>query len=260
MQRTAAAVCLIFGTVSLPAQHAQTPTFDVASVKVDDVDQSTFDYVPRRSGDRVTMHNTQLRMIVAYAYHIPNSSWQVVGDLHLPENRRWYDIEAIATGSPDDEDLRLMFQSLLRDRFKLKVHREVRDTTGYDLVLAKGGSKLHLAVPDRQITLEGQSIDAGTGKISYAADGAHLIGKASSIGQLIFALSGRLRAPVRDRTGLTGLFDYDVVFARDESASDIGGAPAMTTALQEELGLRLEKNRTKVDVIVIDHVESPSAN
>ncbi len=206
------------------------------------------------------MHNTQLRMIVAYAYHIPNSSWQVVGDLHLPENRRWYDIEAIATGSPDDEDLRLMFQSLLRDRFKLKVHREVRDTTGYDLVLAKGGSKLHLAVPDRQITLEGQSIDAGTGKISYAADGAHLIGKASSIGQLIFALSGRLRAPVRDRTGLTGLFDYDVVFARDESASDIGGAPAMTTALQEELGLRLEKNRTKVDVIVIDHVESPSAN
>lgn len=242
---------------SAPARRA----FDLASIKPDNIMQTSFDIVPRRSGNRITMHNTQLAMVIAYAYRVPNSSWEVTGNVRLPDGWNFYDIEAIVDGEVTDDDLRLMFQTLLEERFQLKIHRETREMTAYDLVVAKGGAKLKRADPDGEVTLDGQPIEQGNSLSAYGADGGtHLLGKSASMERLVYALSGRLRAPVVDRTGLTGPFDYDVVFSREDVPSDTGGPPALATALQEKMGLRLEKTRSQVDIIVVDHVEKPSAN
>jgi uncharacterized protein (TIGR03435 family) len=237
------------------------PSFDVVSIKPDNIMQTSFDIAPRRSGNRVTMHNTQLAMVIAFAYRIANPSWQVTGNVQLPDGWNFYDIEAIVGGDVRDDQLPRMFQTLLEDRFKLKVHRETREMTAYDLVVAKGGPKLKPAGPDGEITLDGQPIEPGNSLSAYGADGGtHLLGKSASMERLVYALSGRLHAPVLDRTGLTGPFDYNIVFSREDSPSDTGGPPALNTALQEEMGIRLEKTKSPVEIIVVDHVEMPSAN
>jgi uncharacterized protein (TIGR03435 family) len=260
MRRTIIAALLSFAALrgqNVPAR----PAFDVVSIKPDNIMQTSFDIVPRRSGNRITMHNTQLAMVIAYAYRIANSSWQVTGNVGLPDGWNFYDIEAIVGGPVSDDQLRQMFQTLLNDRFKLKFHRETREMTAYELAVAKGGAKLKHADPDGEVTLEGQPIEQGNSLSAYGADGGtHLVGKSASMERLVYALSGRLRAPVLDRTGLTGPFDYNIVFSREDNPSDTGGPPALTTALQEEMGLRLEKTKSQVEMIVVDHVEKPSAN
>ena len=250
-------------TLGLRGQHVPArPAFELASIKPDNIMQMSFDVVPRRSGNRITMHNTQLAMVIAYAYGVANPSWEVTGNLHLPDGWNFYDIEAIVSDAVSDDELPRMFQTLLEDRFKLKVHRETREMTAYELVVAKGGPQLKRADTDREITLDGQPIEQGNSLSAYGADGAtHLLGKSASMERLVYALSGRLNAPVLDRTGLTGPFDYNIVFSREDNPSDTGGPPALTTALQEEMGLRLEKKtRSSVDIIVVDHVEKPTAN
>jgi uncharacterized protein (TIGR03435 family) len=255
-------IAVLFSFAALRGQGVPArPAFDVASIKPDNIMQTSFDIVPRRSGNRITMHNTQLAMVIAYAYHIANPSWQVTGNVRLPDGWNFYDIEAIVGGDVSDDELSQMFRTLLEDRFKLKVHREAREMTAYDLVVAKGGPKLKHADPDGEITLDGQPIEKGNSLSAYGADGGtHLLGKSASMDRLVYALSGRLSAPVLDRTGLTGPFDYDIVFSREDNPSDTGGPPALATALQEEMGLRLEKTKGRVDIIVVDHVEKPSAN
>lgn len=205
------------------------------------------------------MHNTQLAMIIAYAYRIPNPSWQVTGNVRLPAGWNFYDIEAIVHGTVSDDDLRRMFQTLLEDRFKLKIHRQIKEMTAYNLVVAKGGPKLKRADPDGEVTLDGQPIEQGNSLSAYGADGGtHLVGKSASMDRLVYSLSARLRAPIVDRTGLTGPFDYNIVFSREDNPSDTNGPPALATALQEEMGLRLEKTRSQVEIIVVDHVEKPT--
>jgi uncharacterized protein (TIGR03435 family) len=249
-----------FGIASVFAQPApKRPSFEVASVRLNTVN-GPVGIVPLRSGDRVTMHNTQLGQVVAYAYHIANPAWELAGNYWLPDGWNWYDIEAIAPGSPDDDELRLMFQTLLEDRFLLKVHRETRDSPTYDLVIGKGGSKLKPAVTDSQVTVDGKPISSGTATMAGGRDGVHLMGKGVNTAQLASSLSGRFNAPVRDRTGLTGTFDYNVVFSRDDSPSDVSELPTLVTALQQELGLRLEKSKGTVEVLIVDHIEKPTPN
>lgn len=261
MQRLAAFGYLVVALVwSLFAQSATPrPSFEVASIKVDDIPQTYIDMVPRRSGDRVIMHNTRLRMVVAYAYHLTNPSWQIAGNVNLPDGWNWYDIEAIAPGSTSEDDLRLMFQFLLEDRFQLRVHREARALTGYDLVVGKSGSKLKPAKPEGKLP-GGEPDPPSVSLVAFGTDGARLTGNGSSIEQLVTSVSERLGVPIRDRTDLTGLFDYDFVFAREDKVSDFGGPPVLATAIQEDLGLRLEKNKSQVQVLVVDHVAKPSPN
>ena len=124
--------CSLYGQSPAPR-----PTFEVASIKIKAPSEAgPADFVPRRSGDRVSMHNTQLELLVPYAYHVQRG-YPVEGDLNAPESWRWFDIDAIAAGSPTDDEIRLMFQSLLEERFKLKVHHETRQRYIYTLVQGK---------------------------------------------------------------------------------------------------------------------------
>jgi uncharacterized protein (TIGR03435 family) len=256
MYRILIAGVLACGLFAQPA--AKRPSFELASVRLNTVNGPT-DIVPRRSGDRVSMHNTQLGSIVGYAYHLTNLGLELEGNYRLPDGWNWYDIEAIAPGSPGDDELRLMFQTLLEDRFKLSVHRETKQGFIYDLVIGKGGSKLKPAAPEIQVTVDGKPIHAGAVGVVGGLDGPHLVGNGATAEQLASSLIGQLKAVVRDRTGLVGTFSYNVVFARDDP-SDLSGLPTLESALQQELGLRLEKNKGTVEVLVVDHVEKPTPN
>jgi uncharacterized protein (TIGR03435 family) len=248
------AICLGVGWLVSAQPAKERPSFEVASVKAMLVDDPKSDYVPRRSGDRVTMHNVSLWTMIAWAYRLTNPDYQLVappGDKLFQDD---YDIQAIAPGSPGDDDLRLMFQTLLEDRFQLKVHRENGELTAYDLVVAKGGSKL-VAAPARAFK-PGIGYGSSSSWGEFRADGKHLVGKSASVEEMVVVLTRQMRAPVRDRTGITGKYDYDVAFSTGVDGSD---KPVLATAIHD-LGLNLEKTKDRFEVLVIDHVEKPAAN
>jgi uncharacterized protein (TIGR03435 family) len=230
------------------------PSFEVASVKAMLGDDPVADYVPHRSGDRITFHNVNLHTLIAWAYHLTNSEYQLV--VAPTDKVVWddYDIQALAPGSPSDDDLRMMFQTLLEDRFQLKVRRETRELTAYDLVVAKGGSKL-VASPPRDYK-SGIGFGSSSSWGEFRADGKHLIGKGASVAEMVVVLTRQMRAPVRDRTGITGMYDYDLAFSTGVDGSE---KPVLTTAIHD-LGLSLEKSKGTFEVLVIDHVEKPAAN
>jgi uncharacterized protein (TIGR03435 family) len=219
------------------------------------------DNAPRVSGDHVRFHNVPLGMFVIYAYQIDNAIYQLVRKGAVMDSDTCFDIDAIAPGTPSDADLRLMFQTLLEDRFKLQAHWENREVAGFDLVIAKGGSKMKASVPENKIILDGNTFPPGTTQMYIDRSGiAHLIGKGSTVEQLVYQLTGRTQTAVRDRTGLTGTFDYNVAFALNSMKADVNSAPMLVTAIQESLGLKLEKSLVPTRVLVIDHAEAPTPN
>ncbi len=234
---------------------AQRPAFEVASVKLRAESDPRSDFVPRRSGDHVTMHSVQLGTVIAWAYKFTNPNYQLVaGPWRKVLYEDDYDIQALAPGAVNDDTLRLMFQRLLEERFQLKVHRETRTLASYDLVVLKGGPKL-TAAPARDVRpTMGYGGSSSWGE--FRADGKHLVGKSASIEEMVVVLTTQMHAPVRDRTGITGLFDYDLAFSTGVDGSE---KPVLTTAIRD-LGLGLEKSNGTFELMVVDHAERPSAN
>ncbi len=198
------------------------------------------------------MGNSQLGVIVAWAYHLTDSNYQLVAGpwgKNLWEDS--YDIEARSPGPASEDQLRQMFQTLLEERFKLGVHREIRELAAYDLVVAKSGAELTKAPPRAGKVSVG--LGGSSSWVQFMGNGElRLVGKGASMEELAVVLSGRMRAPVQDRTGLTGLFDYSVPFS---SGLDTSTEPVLTTAIRG-LGLNLAKSKGRFEVLVIDHVES----
>ncbi|HEY4361178.1 MAG TPA: TIGR03435 family protein [Bryobacteraceae bacterium] len=249
------------------ASLSQSPSkleFEVASVKRNTTNGPSDMRGPRRSGDLVTMHNTQPASLIFYAYNL-TASFQIAGYVPFPEGWNWFDIEARAGANATDDQIRLMFQSLLEDRFKLKVHHESRSMPQYELVIAKGKSKLTPArTGDMTVTIEGRTFStrSGTCGTTLWAEGAHLICHAVTMEAIVSSLRGGLQAPVADRTGLTGTYDLNVLYLPDDRKLDPNAPPSppLAEAIQEELGLRLEKTKGEVSVLVVDHIEKPSEN
>jgi uncharacterized protein (TIGR03435 family) len=215
--------CIFVAAGGLMAQSTPVrPAFEVASVKRNTTN-GTWDQIPRISGDRVTMHNTQLGNIVFYAYGI-RRVYEMAGNLDLPAGWNWFDIEAKVEGTPTDDELRLMFQNLLEDRFKLKVHRETREMAVYDLVVAKGGPKLTAADEHSKLTIDGRPIGKGANGIFLGVDGAHLMGKGATFTQLVDSLRSAMRGPVEDHTGIQGAFDKGEQAARHRPGASFGAA------------------------------------
>jgi uncharacterized protein (TIGR03435 family) len=242
---------------------AQRPEFEVASVKPDTI-PGPVNFVPRRSGDRITMHNTQPYMMIFYAYRL-TANYQVVGYPDFPEGWRWYDIDARAGHDATDDEVRLMFQSLLADRFQLRLHRETRELPEYELTPGKGQPRMTpsseapmtVTIEDRRFTQR-----PGTCGISLWLEGSHLVCHAAPLEKIVAQVIGQLGAPVVDRTGLTGAYDLNVHFIPDRQKLDADAppGPSLGDALQEELGLKLVKGKGPVEVLVIDHMEKPSEN
>ncbi len=210
------------------------------------------------------MHNTQLYSVIYYAYHL-NGSYQMSEFKPLPDGWNWYDIEARAGASATDDQVRLMFQSLLEDRFQLKLHRETRDLPEYELTIARGKSKLQPSGDaPMTLTIEGKSLTqrAGTCASSSWLEGSHAVCHAADMATIASHFSALLGAPVADKTGLTGTYDMNVLYIPDDRQlkPDAPPGPTLADAIQEELGLRLKKDKGPVEVFVIDRLEKPSGN
>ena len=240
------------------------PKFEVVSIKIKAPSEAgQADLTPHRSGDRVSMHNAQLELVVSYAYRVQRG-YPVVGDLNAPESWRWFDIDAIVAGSPTDDEIRLMFQSLLEERFQLKVHHETRQYEVYSLVQGKQKARLReWRASAKPLTVSGRVVPEGVvGNFSSRENPYHIVGRRASMPKLASYLSLMLRTPVTDRTGLSGDFDFELNWGLPEEDRR-GGPPdplVVGAALNEHLGLRLVRAKEPIDVLVVDHFERPSTN
>lgn len=260
--RVAALLVLVAGAITF----AQRPVFDVASVKPNTSNGPTDGARPRRSGDLVMFHNTQPYSLIFYAYHL-TANYQVAGYQPLPEPWSWVDIDARTGVNATDDQVRLMLQSLLEDRFKLKVHRETRNVTGYELAIANGKATLtpFRAGAMKAIVIEGRTLAPpreGSCGTSLWNDGAHLVCHAAGMDAITDQVRNALRSPVVDKTGLAGTYDVHIHYAREDRGPEptMEAGPLLARVLQEELGLALKKGTAPVEVTVIDHMEKPSAN
>lgn len=145
----------------------------------------------------------------------------------------------------DKAQSNLMLRQLLADRFGLIFHRETKALVVYSLVVGKTGPKLK---------------EGGTKGpyLSRPAPGK-LVGTRASMAALTRALSGSLGRPINDETGLKGQYDFTLTWTPDEIVGDVSG-PSLFTALQDQLGLKLESKKAPVETIVIDHIGTPSPN
>ena len=162
------------------------------------------------------------------------------------------DAQAPGDGALSMERARPMLQTMLADRFKLKVRHEAREVAAYDLVAAKGGPKLK----------ENRDPAVRPGLVTSAAPGAmHLQAGRVTMARLAMQLAFGAGRPVVDRTGLTGEYQFTLDYAPDNSPAAIDGSAAtLFTALQEQLGLRLEPSRTTQEMLIIESAEKPSPN
>jgi uncharacterized protein (TIGR03435 family) len=255
----AIATAAVIACLSRGQSSARRPEFEVASVKAN-TPHGRFDLMPRRSGDRIIMHG-ELGPMVAYAYHV-ELGYSLEGDLTLPDGWNWYDIDAKVAGSPSDDEIRLMFQTLLEGRFKLKVHRELKQLPAYTLTQAKKGPKLkgwtEGAPPQRII---GRAVPDGiVANFSSREDPHHIVGRKAPIAKLASYLTRLLQIPVTDETGLAGDFDFELTWDSDAPPLAPPDPALVAAALQEQLGLKLEKGKRPVEILVVDHVEKPSEN
>jgi uncharacterized protein (TIGR03435 family) len=221
--------------------------------------------------DGLTAENATLQSVITSAFGVLD--FQVSGGPDWLSTER-YDIEAKMEASvadvlqklrPDERRLarQKMLQALLVDRFKLAIHRGAKELPVYALVITKTGPKLQEAKPGDTYPKGFKTADgcAGAGMMMIGESlGANtMTAQGVTIASLVDTLSASLGRPVLDKTGLTGRYDFRLTWAPDENQTD-SSAPSLFTAIQEQLGLKLESGRGPVPTIVIDHIERPSGN
>jgi uncharacterized protein (TIGR03435 family) len=160
-----------------------------------------------------------------------------------------------------------MLQTVLADRLKLALHREAREISVYALVLAKSGPKLQQSKPGDTYPngFKGPDGVARPGGIHFAGN-SKLIAQGVPIAPLRAQLSWQLRRTILDETGLSGTYDFtlqlpdSVPLGIDNPAPPESYAPALSTAIEQQLGLKLEPRKASMEVLVIDRVERPAEN
>ena len=226
---------------------AQTPAFETASVKAASPDASDFSVDVDPGLLRVQAQT--LRNMVRVAYDVNDS--QVIGGPKWADAER-FDITARAGARAGNTELMAMFQTLLAERFKLTIHRDTRTVQGFAMVVAKRGVKM------QKVDAEGSQSTGGRGRIEA---------KGFTMPQLAERLTRVMKAPVEDETRDNGRYNFILKWdpastsGRPEAAGKgDADAPTMFTALEEQLGLKLEARKLTIPVIVIDSAEKPGEN
>jgi uncharacterized protein (TIGR03435 family) len=231
-------------TIVLASCGAAAQAFEVASVKLNVSGQSG-SHVSRHSGE-VSLQNVSLREVIGMAYEIQD--FGISGPDWMASEK--LDIVAKPPAAVGSDQLGKMLQALLAERFKLSVHREPKTVQAYALVVAKGGLKM-------------KETEAGP---SHTSDSRRqLTAQKVSIKWLADWLSLRLSGPVVDQTETKGSFDFTLQWTPEgganEKSADNPAGPSIFSALQEQLGLRLQAQKLPVEVVVVDHVEKvPTEN
>ena len=247
------------------AAPAQRPVFDVASIRVNATSNDGHHHIyndPSVSLFRTV--NLSAKELIQFAYALPTS--QILGGPNWLDSTM-FDINAKSDASVDTQlraltseqarrEKQLMVQGLLAERFRLQAHQETRQLPVFGLVIAnaKNGAKFQLS------QISGTTID-------ISRSGLHVAGSDDTISLLTRELARVLSRVVLNRTGLTGRYDLHLRWTPDDvpapllnGAPDPNAPPDIFTAIQEQLGLKLESSKGPVQVLVIDHIERPTEN
>lgn len=244
------------------------PSLDVISVK------------PNKSGSRgmsmgpMSATNVPVHLLLTQAYHLYDD--QLIGEPAWAKTDR-FDVTGKVAASDEatvakltQDQKRVFFQQMLKERFGLVVHHETRELPEYALVIAKGGAKIEEGKPDTSAPPDSRirggsrmSMDRGRMKFEDGGDGLDF---------LLQILSSQTGRAVVNKTGLTGKYSFTLTWspqmsaggprggAESDASTPLDAAPDLFTAIQEQLGLKLEPMKGPVDVVVIDHLERPGEN
>jgi uncharacterized protein (TIGR03435 family) len=279
--RTIARLSALLVVLAVAGGAAQSPeTFDVVSVKA--MGPASGEALarfgagcdgsfPRVENKRLTVTTAYALITWAYGFNknggcgfVTNGNFIVGGPAWLRSER--FEIQALMPDAApavsvgaflngDAPALEAMLRAMLADRFTLTIHREMREAPVFALVTGRGGAKVAAAKPDeptfyrlnRQRDANGQMVD-------------HLVVSNANMTYVGIMLGIITRRPVVDRTGMAGGYSFDLPFAPQEATPGDTSAASLFTALQEQLGLRLEDSRAPVEVLVVDRMERPSEN
>jgi uncharacterized protein (TIGR03435 family) len=257
----AALFAVVIFCVHAPAQAAAAPqTFDVASIHINNTETDGHHHIISDPGEsHFRTINLALRELIQFAYDMPDS--QILGGPTWLDSIM-FDIDAKSDPAVDAElhalpteqarhQKQLMVQALLADRFQLKVHQETRQLPVYALVVAKDGPRF------KPSQINGTTIDASRARL-------HIAGSDDTVGVLTRELAQVLGRVVVNQTGLSGRYDLTLRWTPDDAATLASPSPDVPpdifTAIQEQLGLKLESTKGPVPVLVIDSAEKPSPN
>ena len=235
------------------------PSFDVASVKPNTSGTGSFSM--GTSHGRLTATNVPVRTLILKGFHA--KEFQVTGGPGWLETERYDVVAKTENATISDNDLWLLLQPLLEDRFKLRFHRETKQLGVYSLTVAKGGPKLKVHVGDDEPGTSGRT---GSGKASFVVT-------KMSMAKLADMLGDHTDRIVVDNTGLKGFYDFKLDWAQEDSHEPASvsmlnslqeglglAGPSLFTAVQEQLGLKLEPAKGPVQIIVIDGAEKAREN
>ena len=251
------------------AAQSDAPRFDVASVRPAGGSSGTSTWGVLPSG-RFVATNSQLRMLIWNAYGATPD--RLLGGPDWIDSER-FDILGSAPAGTSESTMLTMLQTLLADRFRLVLRKEARETAVYSLVIAQNDGRSDKALLPVDCKTDSKAVvrkgdapacswlligKAGTGMVTYQSGGVNL-------DELAKTLTRRVGRPVINRTGLAGEFQFELSWLQDMPAAAAAPAaandgPSLFTALQEQLGLKLESSRGPVEFLVIESVERPTPN
>ena len=267
---------LILVTIAISAAFAQPAQFEVASVKQSQItplgghiplsgpvaESVGFGGGPGgNTPGRIHYSGVSLKMILVRAYAM--RPYQISGPAWLETER--YEIDAKYPPETKPEEFRLMLQNLLSERFHLAVHRETKAMSRYRLIVAKGGPKLSPPLEYKddaerkaawQQHVEAQMEAVRRGPRSVPSNGFTRLN--STMAELVETLSRHLDRPVTDDTGLEGSYSYSLEWSPGESTPE-NALPSIFTALQQQLGLKLEPEKGPLEFLVIERAEKTPA-
>ena len=222
----------------------QAPAFDAATVKMGgpvlpngNININT----GRILNGVVTLANATLSDCLLFAYSLTTAD-QIAGPDWINQKVVRFEVTGKAPPETPDDQLMLMLQTLLKERFQIAMHTEQRELTHYELVIGKSGPKL------KESTVN--ALDAtGAARLDGIKSNRMKMNKLAAL------LSRMTRMPVIDKTGLTGYYQIDLKYADERQPVENQVGPSVFTAVQEQLGLKLESKKSPVEVLVIDHAE-----
>ncbi len=283
-----AALALASASLFMAAPQARPLAFEVASIKPNASGDNRV-MMQRAAGGRVNASGFSLKMLMRNAFRIQD--FQIIGGPAWIASDRW-DIQAKSEENATPAQVDEMLQTLLADRFGLKYHKETRELSTYALVVGKNGPKLEPAKADApeaptvvpfgrgQGLGERGQVAVGRGQVVVGGSGGQMqiAGGGMSMAQFAQLLGNNLGRTVIDKTGLTGLYDIKLTWTPEPgqglmppgapvpgsgdrgASSPDGPLPSIFTAIQEQLGLKIDSTKGPIEVLVIDRVEKPTGN
>jgi uncharacterized protein (TIGR03435 family) len=240
----------------IPKQNAQMakdadPDWEAVTIKPSDPEDHNAGFQIHGRQLYMERETVQTMLLMAYGMH----KKQVAGAPDWTETERW-DMQGVpdAPGQPSIKQYQSMVRKLLVDRFGLKSHTENREMPVYALTVAKGGSKLTKSQGDPNGLMNGNDHENGGQRIMQETN--------ITMNEFALVMKFFMDRPVVDQTGLTDRYDFQLKWTFDETRApaDDTAAPGLFTAIQEQLGLKLDPVKAPADVLVVDHIDRPSAN